>query len=123
LICLVDDDREVLESLGDLLRSAGYPSARFESAEAFLHSPEKNRCRCVVTDIEMPGMSGLDLAQALRAEGIRAPLIAVTAHARYKPADDQGPWSCFLTKPFVADELLGCVRQALRKGGRRTRRG
>jgi two-component system, LuxR family, response regulator FixJ len=115
LICIIDDDKEMLASLGDLLLSAGYVTARFESAEAFLRSPAKHQCNCIITDIEMPGMTGADLALALNSEGIETPRIAVTAHPSHRNASAAGGWLCLLTKPFKPDALLACVAQALQQ--------
>src|SRR5262245_52033762 len=103
----------MLASLGDLLRSAGYATVRFESAEAFLRSPAKRQCDCIITDIEMPGMTGLELARALSSERIDTPRIAVTAHPSHRNAATGGAWLCFLVKPFRPDALLACVAQAL----------
>lgn len=113
LIGVVDDDREMLASISDLLRSAGYSADPFLSAEAFLGSSIKDQYECVVTDIEMPGMTGVDLAHILRSNGINVPLIAVTAHERNRREASQAAWSSYLMKPFEADELLRCVQRAL----------
>jgi FixJ family two-component response regulator len=113
LICVIDDDEEMLASLSDLLLSAGYATIRFESAQAFLRSPAKHQCDCIITDIEMPGMTGVDLALALSSEGIVTPRIAVTAHPSHRNAGTAGGWLCFLIKPFQPDALLACVAQAL----------
>lgn len=114
LICVVDDDREMLASMSDLLRSAGYSPDPFMSAEAFLDSSAMDQCKCVVTDIEMPGMSGVELARTLRSKGIDIPLIAVTGHERVRRETSLAGWSSYLMKPFEADEFLKCIQQALR---------
>ena len=116
LIAIVDDDRSVQSALKDLLESAGLSARCFGSAEEFLESDERNQAACLVTDIRMPGMSGLDLQAKLKAEGSRVPIIFITAHndAKLKmQAMDAGAVE-FLSKPFDDEVLLEKTRFALR---------
>jgi FixJ family two-component response regulator len=115
VVAIVDDDRSVLHSLQDLLESAGLPVWCAESAEAFLASEQRYRTTCLVTDIRMPGMSGLDLQARLNAEGARIPMIFITAHDDPKlriQAMTAGAVE-FLYKPVDDDVLLETVRAAL----------
>jgi FixJ family two-component response regulator len=116
LIAIVDDDRSVQSALKDLMESAGLSARCFRSAEEFLESDERNQAACLVTDIRMPGMSGLDLQAKLKAEGSRVPIIFITAHSDAKlkmRAMDAGAVE-FLSKPFDDEVLLEKTRFALR---------
>ena len=79
MITIVDDDRTVLIATSDLLKSLGYATATFASAEEFLQSGRMRETACLITDMQMPGMSGLDLQQHLVASGDTTPVIFVTA--------------------------------------------
>ena len=83
-VAIVDDDRSVLSALKDLLESAGLSALCFGSAEEFLESGGRGETACLVSDIRMPGMSGLELQARLRAEGSRLPVIFITAHGDAK---------------------------------------
>jgi FixJ family two-component response regulator len=116
LIAIVDDDRSVQSALKDLMESDGLSARCFGSAEEFLESDERNHAACLVTDIRMPGMSGLDLQAKLKAEGSRVPIIFITARndAKLKmQAMDAGAVE-FLSKPFDDEVLLEKTRLALR---------
>ena len=84
LVAIVDDDDSVRCTLQELLRSAGFLSQGFESAEAFLGSGSQQETACLITDIRMPGMSGLELQAHLNAEHCRIPTIFITAHGDAK---------------------------------------
>jgi FixJ family two-component response regulator len=99
-----------------LVRSAGYDARGFTCAEEFLASGEVQSFACVITDIQMPGMSGIELKQQLAASQNAVPVIMITA--RHDP-DLEGRAlasgaACFLRKPFDADVLIGCVESALK---------
>src|SRR5262249_28152839 len=99
-----------------LVRSAGYEARGFSSAEEFLASGEVQSFACVITDIQMPGMSGIELKQHLTGSQNAVPVIMITA--RHDP-DLEGKALasgavCFLRKPFDADLLIGCVESALK---------
>ena len=116
IVAIVDDDRSVQSALKDLMESAGISARSFGSAEEFLKSDERNQTACLITDIRMPGMSGLDLQAQLKAEGCRLPIIFITARndAKLKmQAMDAGAVE-FLSKPFDDEVLLEKTRFALR---------
>ena len=117
LVAIVDDDDSVRGTLQELLRSAGFPSRAFESAEAFLGSGHQQETACLITDIRMPGMSGLDLQARLNAERCQIPTIFITAHgdeAMRLQAMRAGAVE-FLPKPFDDELLLESVRAALER--------
>jgi FixJ family two-component response regulator len=119
VVAIVDDDRSVLSSLKDLLESAGLSARCYESAESFLVSDQRPRTTCLVTDIRMPGMSGLELQAKLNGEGPRVPVIFITAHDDAQllmQAMTSGAVG-FLSKPFDHEVLLEKVRTALEDGG------
>ncbi|TAJ88496.1 MAG: response regulator [Reyranella sp.] len=115
-IAIVDDDESVREALGNLLRSVGYEVRAFCSAEEFLDRPEGGAFSCLVTDIQMPGMGGLELQKRIVASDTRLPVILMTAfprdHMRLQ-AEELGA-AGFLTKPFDASRMIECVERALR---------
>jgi FixJ family two-component response regulator len=115
LIAVIDDDESLGATLAALLRSYGYEARSFRSAEAFLAWDGVGRCACVVADIHMPGMSGIDLKQSLVASRRFVPMIMITA--RSTPGLEARALSsgavCFLKKPFPTDALIGCIGKAL----------
>ena len=116
LAAIVDDDRSVLSALKDLMESAGLSARCFGSAEEFLESDERNLTACLIADIRMPGMSGLELQAKLNAEGSRIPIIFITAHGDVKlkmQAMKEGAVE-LLSKPFDDEVLLERVQVALR---------
>ena len=115
LVALVDDDRSVQSALKDLMESAGLSARCFGSAEEFLESEQRKQTACLVADIRMPGMSGLELQAKLKAEGSRIPIIFITAHGDAKmkmQAMKAGAVEC-LFKPIDDEVLLENVRAAL----------
>ena len=116
LVAIVDDDRSVQSALKDLMESAGLLARSFGSAEEFLESDERNQTACLLTDIRMPGMSGLELQEKLKAEGSRIPIIFITAHgdAKMKKQAMSAGALEFLSKPFDDDILLAKTRLALK---------
>ena len=116
MVAIVDDDRSVQGALKDLMESAGLPARCFRSAEEFLEADERNHTACLVADIRMPGMSGLELQARLRAEGSRIPMIFITAHddAKVKMQAMKAGAVEFLSKPFDDEVLLKTVRAALK---------
>src|ERR1700691_375812 len=114
-VAIVDDDDLVRGALLGMLKSVGLPSQGFASAEEFLSSGQQNLTACLITDIRMPGMSGLDLQARLNDERRRIPTIFMTAHGDEKmrmqalTADARE----FLAKPFDDEALLASVRAAL----------
>ncbi len=114
-VAIVDDDDSVRGTLRELLRAAGFSSRAFESAEEFLGSGHQQGAACLITDIRMPGMSGLELQARLNAECCRIPTIFITAHGdeemRFR-AMRAGAVE-FLPKPFDDEVLIESVRAAL----------
>jgi FixJ family two-component response regulator len=115
LIGIVDDDASVRESISSLLRSVGYRSMTFASAEAFLDMNHGWRADCLLLDVKMPGLSGLDLQKRLIESGNSIPIVFITGHgddgARAK-ALRRGAVA-FLDKPFTDKDLLGAIESAL----------
>ena len=121
LVAIVDDDKSHRNATRDLLRAAGFPTATFEDAESFLGSASRASAACLVADMRMPGMTGLELYQALVASGEHIPTVIITAHPEEltrSRARDAGI-TCYLSKPFAPDDLLECVGEALAKSQRR----
>jgi DNA-binding NtrC family response regulator len=117
LVCVVDDDSLVRESVADLLREEGFHVNTFESAEGFLGRPRQEPPACLIVDLVLPGMSGLDLHEELVRTGIDAPVILVTGHGDIRTsvrAMKAGALD-FLTKPYDVDELLVAVRQSVQQ--------
>jgi FixJ family two-component response regulator len=115
MISIVDDDRIVREAMGDLVQSLGYEVATFESAEHFLESGSLAETRFLITDVQMPGLDGLELQRRLLAEGHSTPVIFVTAFSAgssRRRAMEAGAVG-FLSKPFHEDSLIKCVESAL----------
>src|SRR6202161_2273432 len=115
LVAIVDDDESVRGTLHELLRSAGFSSRAFESAEAFLESGHQRETCCLITDIRMPGMSGLELQARLNAEHCRIPTIFITAHGdtRMRMQALRAGAVDFMAKPFDDGVLIESVRAAL----------
>ena len=115
LVSVVDDDESVRESLPDLLRVVGYTVEAFASAEAFLASGATERTRCLILDIAMPGMSGVELQMELKRRGSRVPVVFITGHADATSRPrllEQGAVEV-LFKPFSEAALLEAVTAAL----------
>jgi len=113
-IAIVDDDAAVRVGLRSLLRSYGYAVDVYECAAALLAGGAFNQHHCIITDLQMPGMSGIELLEQLRREGKQLPVILMTAfpEAALRKRAFQSGASCFLSKPFEANELLLCLKQA-----------
>ena len=123
MISIVDDDAAVRETTQALVRSLGYNAMTFASAEEFLQSERVHDTSCLITDVQMPGLSGVDLQSLLLARGHHTPIIFVTAfpeekiRARALEAGAVG----FLSKPFDEERLIDCLNQALDgRAGERT---
>jgi len=115
LVVVVDDDDSMRSAVQDLLEAVGLPASGFASAEEFLSSGKQHETACLITDIRMSGMSGLDLQARLNAERCRIPIIFITAHGDEKmrlQARREGAVE-FLSKPFDNEVLLDGVRAAL----------
>ena len=114
-VFIVDDDSAVRHSLGLLLRSMSLPAEAFESAQAFLDSDAGHRPGCLIADIRMPGMSGLELQQEMAARDMFLPIIFITGHGTVSMAVQaiRAGAVDFLEKPFDDQDLLDRVNQAL----------
>ncbi|HWR16786.1 MAG TPA: response regulator [Terriglobales bacterium] len=115
LVAVIDDDRSYRDAVQRLLKSALLPVQSFDSAEAFLNSGQQRETGCLIADIRMPGMSGLELQSKLNAEHCPIPTIFITAHGDEKMRLQamRGGAVKFLAKPFDSEALLEAVRSAL----------
>jgi FixJ family two-component response regulator len=115
MISIVDDDESVREAVMSLTRSLGFDSEAFHSAEDFLRSDRRNCTSCLIADVQMPGMTGLELHRHLAASASPIPTVLITAHT------DEGVRTNalsegvvgFLTKPFKDNDLVRCINSAL----------
>jgi FixJ family two-component response regulator len=115
LVAIVDDDESLRDATSNLLQAAGFSTATFADAESFLKSAGRPRAACLVTDMRMPGMSGVQLHQHLVASGAPIPIVLITAYASdaTRLRAREAGIVCCLAKPFAPDELLECVHAAL----------
>jgi FixJ family two-component response regulator len=115
LIAIVDDDESMRDTTRDLLESAGYLAATFASAASFLKSRRRKRVSCLIADMRMGEMTGLELHQRLVASNQAIPTILMTAYPdeRVQALAIRANVVCYLAKPFAAEELLACVCCAL----------
>jgi FixJ family two-component response regulator len=117
VISVIDDDASVRTATDNLLSSHGYLVHTFASAEEFLQSARLSDSSCVIADVQMPAMSGLDLLSHVRAQGYVAPFIFITAF----PEDSvraralKAGAICFLAKPFAGPALINCVEAAVNR--------
>ena len=114
-IAIVDDDRSVQIALQDLIESEGLSTLCFGSAEQFLDSGAQHKAACLIADMRMPGISGLELQTKLQAERCRVPIIFITAHgdAKMRSQAMRDGAIKFLAKPFDNSVLLEAVHAAL----------
>jgi FixJ family two-component response regulator len=115
VVAVVDDDQSMRHSLNIFLRSLGYLADAFASAEEFLESGRVCNTSCLISDVRMPGMNGLELQKRLAAQGCKIPVIFMTAFADNKVREDALKAGAigFLHKPFREDKLIACLDQAL----------
>jgi FixJ family two-component response regulator len=115
MVAIVDDDDLMRSALQGLMKAADLPAQAFASAEEFLKSGQQRQTGCLITDIRMPGMSGLELQAKLNAEHCRIPTIFITAHGDEKMRMQalRAGAAEFLAKPFDDEALLESVRAAL----------
>jgi FixJ family two-component response regulator len=116
MISIIDDDRSVREAVRSLVRSLGYDAATFASAEEYLGSENVGDSECVITDLQMPGMTGIDLQDKLIADGHCKPIIfmsALSAEEAGARAMDTEVFG-FLRKPFSDERLIDCLDRALK---------
>jgi FixJ family two-component response regulator len=117
IIAIVDDDGPLREALGSLMKAAGFPANGFASAEEFLASEEKQNTACLILDVRLPGMSGIELQRQLAASHSTIPVVFVTAHgdAALRELLLSAGAADFLNKPVRSDALLKAIRAALEK--------
>jgi FixJ family two-component response regulator len=115
LIAVVDDDEAIREATESLIRSVGFKAAVYASAEEFLRSSHLQVTACLIVDVRMPGMSGLDLQRQLATANYCIPIIFITAHgdADTRTRALRAGAVAFLDKPFSDEALLGAVQAAL----------
>ena len=115
VISVVDDDASVCRSTELLIKSFGYPAAAFPSAESFLNFGQRQVTCCLVLDVQMPGMNGLELQRQLTAEGCTFPIIFMTAFHDKESCRRamEGGAVAFLTKPYGDEQLFETIRFAL----------
>jgi FixJ family two-component response regulator len=120
IVSIIDDDQDVRQAVQRLMRSRGFATRTFASAEEFLRSPSLHETACVITDIQMPGMTGIDLHDVMLKEGPRLPVIFLTAFPddRTEKRALQAGALGFLTKPFDARTLVHLVDTAVQSGDR-----
>ncbi len=117
IVFVVDDDVSVREGLGSLIRSAGLRVETFASAQKFLDSPRSDVASCLVLDVRLPGLSGLDLQKRMAQANIEIPIIFITGHGDV-PTSVQAMKAGaveFLTKPFRDRDLLDAIQQAIKR--------
>jgi FixJ family two-component response regulator len=114
-ISIVDDDVSFREALVDLMKSYGFSVEAFDSGASFLKSLRRLQTDCLLADVQMPGMTGLELHSCLIASGNPVPTILITAYQDETVRERalKSGILCYLTKPFDEDRLLACIRSAL----------
>ena len=116
VVSIIDDDASVRGAIVALVRSAGYEARGFASAVEFLASGAAESSACIITDIQMPGMSGIELKGHLETSRLLVPVIMITA--RHDPGLEEAAKAsgaaCFLRKPFDANVLIACLEDALK---------
>jgi FixJ family two-component response regulator len=115
VISIVDDDASVRTAMKGLMKSLDFDVEAFDSAESFLQSDRRNSTSCLIADVQMPGMTGLELHNRLASSDKPIPTILITAYPddRIRARALRTGVRCFLAKPFADEELLGCIRRAL----------
>jgi FixJ family two-component response regulator len=115
VIAIVDDDESVRTAMSDMVETFGFTARTFGSADEFLNSAALDDTACLILDVQMPGMSGLELYDRLNASGHRIPAMFVTAFhdARVHDRAMRAGAVCCLAKPFNRNELLTCIHSAL----------
>lgn len=115
MICIIDDDPWARSGLEELVLALGFSTRTFTSAEQFVESDAVADTKCVITDVQMPGLSGLDLQSRLRGDGHKTPVIFVTAYPNeaYRARAFADGAVGFLTKPFDDRLLIDCLERAM----------
>jgi FixJ family two-component response regulator len=116
LIAVVDDDESMRDAIQTLVQALGYNASTFASADEYLKSEQVHDTSCLISDVQMPGLSGLDLQDHLVARGHCIPVIFITGY----PEDSARARAmkagaiAFLSKPFRSDHFIGCIDKALK---------
>jgi FixJ family two-component response regulator len=118
LISIVDDDESVREATKSLMRALGFLAETFGSAEEFLKSDRLHWTACLIADVQMPHMGGVELHRHLVASGVAIPTILMTAYPNrsVRTRALKAGIVSYLIKPFNKDDLLACIRSALDRG-------
>jgi len=116
MISIIDDDRSVREAVKSLIRSLGYEAVTFASAEEYLGADSDCDSECIITDVQMPGMTGIDLQDRLIADGYRRPIILMSALSAEDAGADASTTAAsrFLKKPFSDERLIDCLDRVLK---------
>ena len=117
IVCIIDDDASVRVAVERIARSMDLAAYTFESCRNFLDSAQLVNTSCIIADVQMPGMSGLELQRTLKTRGMNIPLIFITAYPDDKlrrQALDEGA-VCFLNKPFQGTAIIECIERALKR--------
>ena len=115
IISIIDDDDAARSAMAGLMRAKGFSVRAYDSAEDFLRAGDREASQCIITDIQMPGLSGIGLKQRLDAESCKTPVIMITARVEQRLdgiALASGAF-CLLRKPFKAVILIECVERAI----------
>ena len=116
MISIIDDDRSVREAVKSLIRSLGYEAVTFASAEEYLGADSDRDSECIITDVQMPGMTGINLQDRLIADGYRRPIILMSALSAEDAGADASTTAAsrFLKKPFSDERLIDCLDRVLK---------
>jgi FixJ family two-component response regulator len=115
MVCVVDDDDSILRALRRLLGATGFRVETFSSAEQFLKSEHRGRADCLVLDVHLSGLSGLDLQERLATSGVSTPVVIITAHDE-EPTRERAERAGaieYLRKPFDDDSLIDAIHKAI----------
>lgn len=118
MIAIVEDDASVREATQSLVRSVGFTACTFASAEEFMRSPDTNEVSCLIADVQLPGMSGVELQRVLIAQGRSTPVIFMSAFedAAVRARALKAGAVCFLSKPVEGQTFVEYLEKALKKG-------
>jgi FixJ family two-component response regulator len=118
VVSIIDDDELVRNSIQSLLQSLGYNVHTFASAEEFLASQQLHQTSCVISDVQLPGLSGIEFEALLRTEGHHIPVILITGHPDERTRDRamRAGAASFLSKPISEANLIRCLDRALKDG-------
>lgn len=115
VITIVDDDSSVRKALDRLIKAAGYKAIAYDSAEAFLTASESDQTDCLILDVQLPGISGLELQANLAKEGSKCPIVFISAFSDQYARDEaiHAGAACFLPKPLDTDQLIRCIEKMI----------